>query len=115
MGKSRLSVELVCLKCEEMISTFAYHIVPEETKEGPSPASFLERNLILGCWRAADDIQKRKLIISIISEQENCYFYKSLQGMHKYTQHVFALAVAESLLHLQLQEIKWTKKLQILL
>lgn len=35
--------------------------------------------------------------------------------MHKYTQDVFALTVAESLPHLQLQKIKWTKKLHILL
>lgn len=61
MGKSRVSVELTYPKSEEMFSIFAYHIVPEETKEVLSPASFLERNLILGCWRKADDIQNRKL------------------------------------------------------
>lgn len=115
MGKSRVPVELTCPKCEEMFSTFAYHIVPGETKEVPSPASFLERNLILWCRRTADDIQNSKFIIPIISVQKKYCFYKSLQGMHKYTQDVFALTVAESLPHLQLQKIKWTKKLHILL
>lgn len=76
-------------------------MVPEET-----PTSFLERNLILECWRTADDIQNRKLIIPIISDQKNYYFYKSLQGMHKYTQDQFALTVVESLTHPQLQKIK---------
>lgn len=35
--------------------------------------------------------------------------------MHKYTHNVFALIVAESLPYLQLQKIKLTKKLKILL
>lgn len=80
MDKSRVSVELTCLKCEEMFSTFPYHMVSEETKEVPLPASFLKRNLILECWRAADDIENRKLIIPIINEWKNYYFCKSFQG-----------------------------------
>lgn len=99
MDKSRVSVELTRLKCEEMFFSSVYHIVPKETKAVTSPASFLERNLILGCWRTAHDIQNRKLIMPIVSEQKNYYFYKSLQGMHKYTQDMFALSVAESLPH----------------